>query len=236
MVAKRAGHTIRGTAERSSKAPTHHERTTSANEIQEFVVGEYVFNPEHGEGKVIAIEDTVIAGETVKLMWTRYAQGVALRTPVAKAASFGLRKLTNPAPDTVAIPTGTASVAPIADLDPTPPLVPATRAQPDIVTDLLRYGYSEDEIFALVIPKRTLARRRAAHEPLTIEETDKAMRLMRIATQAQRVFGDPGKAHRWLRKPKHALNGETPIAFLASEEGARIVEEMLHRIDHGMAA
>jgi len=32
------------------------------------------------------------------------------------------------------------------------------------------------------------------------------------------------------------LNGETPIAFLASEEGARLVEEMLYRIDHGMAA
>jgi putative toxin-antitoxin system antitoxin component (TIGR02293 family) len=129
----------------------------------------------------------------------------------------------------------TASIASLAD-EPTPPIVPAARAEPDIFTELLQYGYSEDELFTLVIPKRTLARRRAAHEALTVEETDKAMRLRRIATQAQRVFGDPGKAHRWLRKPKRELNGETPIAFLASEEGARIVEEMLHRIDHGMAA
>jgi putative toxin-antitoxin system antitoxin component (TIGR02293 family) len=124
----------------------------------------------------------------------------------------------------------------IEDGDAAPPLVPAARAQPDIVTHLLRYGYSDDELFTLVIPKRTLARRRAAHEALTVEETDKAMRLTRIATLAQRVFADPGKAHRWLRRPKRELNGETPIAFLASEEGARLVEEMLYRIDHGMAA
>ena len=124
----------------------------------------------------------------------------------------------------------------IDDIDPAPPLVPAARAQPEIFTELLRHGYSEDELFLLVIPKRTLARRRVSHEPLTVEETDKAMRLRRIALQAQRVFGDAGKAHRWLRRPKRELNGETPIAFLASEEGARLVEEMLHRIDHGMAA
>lgn len=236
MVAKRARHTIRRAADQSSKTPAHHERTTSASEIQEFAVGEYVFNPEHGEGRVLAVEDIAIAGETVKVMWIKYAQGVALRTPVAKAASSGLRRLTNPAPGTVAIRTGTASVAPIADRDPTPPLVPATRAQPHIFTELLKFGYSEGELFTLVIPKRTLARRHAGHEPLTVEETDKALRLRRIAVLAEKVFGEPAKAYRWLRKPKRALNGETPVAFLASEEGARLVEEMLYRIDHGMAA
>jgi len=100
----------------------------------------------------------------------------------------------------------------------------------------MRHGYSEDEIFALVVPKRTLARRRAANEPLTVEETDKALRLERIATHAERVFGDPDKAYRWLRKPKRALAGETPVAFLASEHGARTVEEMLFRIEYGMFA
>lgn len=116
------------------------------------------------------------------------------------------------------------------------PLAPATQASADIIGELTDLGYSEGEISDLVVPKRTLARRRADHEPLTIEETDKALRLYRIAKQAFRVFGDPAKAHRWLRKPKHALNGNTPVAFLASEEGARKVEEMLHRIDYGMAA
>jgi putative toxin-antitoxin system antitoxin component (TIGR02293 family) len=111
-----------------------------------------------------------------------------------------------------------------------------TRVAPEALGDLSRHGYSEDEIFALVVPKRTLARRRAAKEPLTVEETDKALRLERIAVQAERVFGDADKAHRWLRKAKRQLSGETPLAYLASEAGARVVEEMLFRIEHGIFA
>jgi putative toxin-antitoxin system antitoxin component (TIGR02293 family) len=110
------------------------------------------------------------------------------------------------------------------------------RVKPSALTDLGRHGYSEEEIFALVVPKRTLARRKAADEPLTVEETDKALRLARIALQAERVFGEPEKAHRWLRKAKRELKGETPLAYLASEAGARVVEEMLFRIEHGIFA
>jgi putative toxin-antitoxin system antitoxin component (TIGR02293 family) len=113
---------------------------------------------------------------------------------------------------------------------------PAARAGAEALEGLARHGYSEDEIFALVVPKRTLARRKAASEPLTIEETDKMLRLERIAVQAERVFGDAEKAQRWVRKPKRALSGETPLAYLASEAGARVVEEMLFRIEHGIHA
>ena len=116
------------------------------------------------------------------------------------------------------------------------PLAPAARAQPDIVNELARHGYTEKELSDLVVPKRTLARRRSDNELLTVEETDKALRLGRIATLAEKVFGDPAKAHRWLRKAKRSLGGETPVAFLASEHGARIVEEMLGRIEHGIYA
>jgi putative toxin-antitoxin system antitoxin component (TIGR02293 family) len=116
------------------------------------------------------------------------------------------------------------------------PLAPAARARADIVTELARHGYSEKELSDLVVPKRTLARRRSEDELLTVEETDKALRLKRIATQAERVFGDPAKAQRWMRKPKRGLAGEAPLAYLASEAGARVVEEMLQRIDHGMIA
>jgi putative toxin-antitoxin system antitoxin component (TIGR02293 family) len=118
----------------------------------------------------------------------------------------------------------------------TVPLVPAPRILPDDLADLAKHGYSETEIFELVVPKRTLARRRAEGALLTVEETDKAFRLKRIAVHAERVFGDPVKAYRWLRKPKRALNGQTPVAYLASEEGARAVEGMLIRIEHGMFA
>jgi len=113
---------------------------------------------------------------------------------------------------------------------------PAGRAGVAALTSLSSHGYSEDEIFTLVVPKRTFARRKAANERLTVEETDKALRLERIAVQAERVFGEAAKAHRWLREPKRALRGETPLAYLASEAGARVVEEMLYRIEYGMFA
>lgn len=113
---------------------------------------------------------------------------------------------------------------------------PAPRVKANFIKHLIEWGFSEAEINELVVPKRTLARRSAAKEPLTVEETDKALRLGRIAALAERVFADREKAYRWLRKPKRQLADETPIAYLASESGARVVEEILYRIDHGMAA
>jgi putative toxin-antitoxin system antitoxin component (TIGR02293 family) len=116
------------------------------------------------------------------------------------------------------------------------PLAPAMRARAEFIAELAHHGYSEDELSQLVVPKRTLARRRANDELLTVEETDKALRLKRIATFGEKVFGDPAKAQRWLRKPKRSLGGETPLAYLASETGARIVEEMLGHIEYGIYA
>jgi putative toxin-antitoxin system antitoxin component (TIGR02293 family) len=94
--------------------------------------------------------------------------------------------------------------------------------------------FSAEEMDELVIPKRTLARRRARREPLTIEETDKAFRLARISSEADRVFGDPAKAARWLRMPNAALAGNRPLDLLKSETGSRAVDELLGQIDHGM--
>lgn len=108
------------------------------------------------------------------------------------------------------------------------------RATPAALRSLEARGYSQEEIFALVVPKRTFARRQKRRELLTVEETDKAIRLARVAELAEHIFGDRTKAHRWLRKPKGALDRATPLAYLASEAGARLVEEMLHRIDSGI--
>jgi putative toxin-antitoxin system antitoxin component (TIGR02293 family) len=94
--------------------------------------------------------------------------------------------------------------------------------------------YSVEEIERLVIPKRTLARRRANKEALSPEEADKALRLARIGAEADRVFGDPAKAARWLRKRTSALNMRAPIDLLESETGAYAVDELLGQIDHGM--
>jgi putative toxin-antitoxin system antitoxin component (TIGR02293 family) len=96
------------------------------------------------------------------------------------------------------------------------------------------HRFTDEEIYNLVVPKRTLARRTAEKQPLSVEETDRAVRLARVGKMAETVFGNAEKAHRWLRKPKPSLEGETPLNYLASETGARVVEEMLTRIDHGI--
>ncbi len=101
---------------------------------------------------------------------------------------------------------------------------------------LRRHGLSDDEIYALVLPRRTLAHRRARSEALSREESDRVVRLARIATLSQDVFGDRERAWRWLRAEKRRFHGRSPLELLATETGARLVEELLYRIDEGMAA
>lgn len=94
--------------------------------------------------------------------------------------------------------------------------------------------FSGVEMDVLVIPKRTLSRRRSRGESLTVEETDKALRLARISVEADRVFGSPEKSASWLRKPNSALSGQTPLDLLRTEAGALAVEDLMSQIDHGM--
>jgi len=60
------------------------------------------------------------------------------------------------------------------------------------------------------------------------------MRLARVSALAEQTFGDRTEAERWLRKPKRALGDATPLDCLATDAGARCVEEMLYRIDSGI--
>jgi putative toxin-antitoxin system antitoxin component (TIGR02293 family) len=104
------------------------------------------------------------------------------------------------------------------------------------VEALCRTTLSVEELHRLVIPKRTLAHRKARGEPLSPEESDRALRIARIAALADDVFADVGAATQWLRRPTRALDGRAPLDLLASEAGAAIVEDLLMRIAHGIAA
>jgi putative toxin-antitoxin system antitoxin component (TIGR02293 family) len=96
--------------------------------------------------------------------------------------------------------------------------------------------FGEDEVSALIIPLRTLARRKAQKSSLNQEETDRAMRLAYVISESDRVFGNIEKSSRWLRKPNRVLNGQTPLSLLKTETGTSIVKNMLGQIDHGMFA
>jgi putative toxin-antitoxin system antitoxin component (TIGR02293 family) len=95
---------------------------------------------------------------------------------------------------------------------------------------------SLDEMDTFVVPRRILARRIKASEPLTEDETNRVLRIDRVICEADRVFGSSEKADRWLRYPNPKLGDKTPLSMTRSDAGARVIEEMLAQIDHGMFA
>ncbi len=97
-------------------------------------------------------------------------------------------------------------------------------------------GLTEQEIERFVIPQRTRRHRAEKKQPLTIEESDRAVRLLRIQTVAEETFGSQKKASRWLRRPLAELNGETPLDIAQTEAGARVIETILAKIAWGAAA
>jgi putative toxin-antitoxin system antitoxin component (TIGR02293 family) len=104
-----------------------------------------------------------------------------------------------------------------------------------VVDRLLAEGVTKQEV-GLVAPARTLAHRRANAEKLTIEESDRAVRLARVVAQTESVFGSKDKAMAWLRQPMKRFEGNTPIEMLVSDVGSRLVEEALVQIDEGFFA
>jgi len=110
-------------------------------------------------------------------------------------------------------------------------VVPASKAD-----ELRNRGFSNDEIYSIVAPRRTLARRKEKGEDLTVSESDRVHRLERVSEMADRIFGSHEKAQRWLRSDIAALDGARPIDLLQSETGAHLVEQELIRIDFGVLA
>ena len=104
-----------------------------------------------------------------------------------------------------------------------------------VIDRLLAVGVSKQEI-DLVAPPRTLAHRRANAQRLTVDESDRAVRLARVVAQTESVFCNQDKAMAWLRKPMKRFEGHTPIEMLVTDVGSRLVEEALVQIDEGFFA
>lgn len=85
----------------------------------------------------------------------------------------------------------------------------------------------------LHMPARTLARRKQSRK-LDAQESDRLYRLARIAAHAFAVFGTEDEAAAWLRRPNRALGGEMPVQLLDTDVGARHVEDILGRLEHGI--
>lgn len=87
-----------------------------------------------------------------------------------------------------------------------------------------------------VMPRRTFRRREDAGQRLDPVESDRLLRLVRLVAFAEDTFGGSEKALLWLSRPTRALQGQTPISLSDTDHGAQVVETLLGRIAHGIAA
>jgi putative toxin-antitoxin system antitoxin component (TIGR02293 family) len=108
------------------------------------------------------------------------------------------------------------------------------RLAPSIIKRLVALGLERSEIDAVIIPTRTLQHRRSRREKLTVEESDRVLRVIRVLSLAETVYGSRERALAWLRKPHARPEGRAPLSLLKTDTGSRIVEEMLVQIDEGM--
>jgi putative toxin-antitoxin system antitoxin component (TIGR02293 family) len=88
------------------------------------------------------------------------------------------------------------------------------------------------EIFG--VPVRTQARYRKDDTVLNPLIVDRLERFKRITQQAIDLFEDESEAQKWLSTPKARLNHQTPFSAMATDAGAKQVEEMLYRAEYGI--
>jgi putative toxin-antitoxin system antitoxin component (TIGR02293 family) len=102
------------------------------------------------------------------------------------------------------------------------------------INRLLALGLTRSELDGLVIPLRTLQHRRSRREKLSVDESDRVLRVTRLLSLAESVYGSRERALAWLRRPHPQLGNRTPLEMSRTDTGSRIVEELLVQIDEGM--
>jgi putative toxin-antitoxin system antitoxin component (TIGR02293 family) len=98
-----------------------------------------------------------------------------------------------------------------------------------------RSGLALSRLAATIgIPERTLARRKVSRR-LTPDESERLLRISAIFEDAVDLFeGDVAAAVNWLNTPRKALGDRTPLAYARTEPGAREVENLIGRLEHGI--
>lgn len=83
------------------------------------------------------------------------------------------------------------------------------------------------------VAPRTIARRKKAGR-LEFGESERILRLGVLFDAAVKALGSEAAARRWLKSPQKGLAGRTPLEYSDTIIGAREVEELLGRLEHGV--
>ena len=87
---------------------------------------------------------------------------------------------------------------------------------------------------AVQIPPRTLVRRKSTGK-FQPDESERLLRMSTVFEKAVELFeGERDAAMRWLTTPQPALDNATPFDFARTELGAREVEDLIGRLEHGV--
>ena len=93
---------------------------------------------------------------------------------------------------------------------------------------------TEEAISSLLIPRRTLARRKNEGS-LDVAAGERVVRLARLAARALEVFdGDDDAVARWLRTPLRALGDASALSLVDTDLGAQEALDVLGRLEQGV--
>lgn len=95
-------------------------------------------------------------------------------------------------------------------------------------------GLSEERLAGLLGLSRATLHRRKVGGTLDRAASDRLVRYARLLSRAEAALGSAESARSWLAAPAVAFHGECPLDFADTEVGAREVEALLGRIEHGV--
>lgn len=96
-------------------------------------------------------------------------------------------------------------------------------------------GLNNDQLGALLgLSRRSVNRLTPTKALLPAVAGDRLYRSARLFSIATEVFEDNAAATEWLKSPQRALGNAVPLEMATTDIGAREVETLLGRIEHGV--
>lgn len=95
---------------------------------------------------------------------------------------------------------------------------------------------------ALGLAPSTMKRKLSRHQPLSPDESERALGVARLIGQVESMLEQSSSAGnfdaaawlgRWLERPNPALNGARPVDYLDTADGRQMVADLLARMQSG---